>query len=195
MKKLLSALMVLLFAVSTVNAQNNKPEFNFTFQNLAQLQNLPKQTRDSLVRQFKKANISMDTATVAKGKSKDVSRKLVSASIKYYKTLTGLMIQVLENPSPELVAKNQAKFDKIQAGFEFDMNVMAEKMGYEEKKKSIISHYKEGTYDDADDRREAKKEMQDELKELKNDYNEKLKEAREERDERFAELAEDKRDA
>lgn len=57
----------------------------------------------------------------------------------------------------------------------------ADELDYELEKKEIIDDYKNGDYDSAAEKREARKEMKADLKELKKDYKESLKEKKKEK--------------
>lgn len=183
MNKLFSTVLILLSGLNFSFAQQAKPKAEVNFQNFSQLQTLPKHTRDSLVTAFKTAGNAMKNTPSFKINDKDMSGELASTTKKLYKSMTELMIEVLENPNPELTAKNQVKFNKLQHKMEYDMNILAEKMSYEEERKDIIEKYKSGQYDDAKERRDARKEMNESLKDLKKDYNENMKEHRQEKKE------------
>jgi len=57
----------------------------------------------------------------------------------------------------------------------------ADELDYELEKKEIIDDFKNGDYDSAAEKREARKEMKADLKELKKDYKESLKEKKKEK--------------
>ncbi|GAA4340640.1 hypothetical protein GCM10023149_52240 [Mucilaginibacter gynuensis] len=191
MKKLFSLALLLLSTISFSFAQQNNAAANLNFKDLSQLQYLPKATRDSLKIVLKKAN----KAFSAPVNGKNAITPVPASGAKFFKAMSELMIQILDNPDPALIAKNQAKCDRLQADMEFDLQMVAEKMTYEQERKSIIDEYKSGDYDDAEERRDARKEMNEDLKDLKEDYDDTIKEFREERKERLQELAEQEKDA
>jgi hypothetical protein len=190
MKQLLATLLILLSGLTFSFAQEAKTSPEINFQNFSLLQNLPKQTRDSLLTAFKNSNKAMNgiaPATTVNGKN--MTGELASTTKKFYKSITELVIQVLENPDPELIEKNQAKFNKLQAKLQYDMSMFAEKMSYDEERKRIIAEYKNGQYDDAKERSEARKEMNESLKDLKKEHDETMKDNRQEQKEAQGEEA------
>ncbi|MBB6127234.1 hypothetical protein [Mucilaginibacter lappiensis] len=188
MKKILSATPILLSGLSFSFAQQAPQKTDFNFTNFAQLQTLPKHTRDSLIHEFKNNGKTINNVTrSAAFKGHDPSGEFASVTKIFYKSMMELAVAVLENPEPVLTAKNQAKLNRLQSKLEYDMNLISEKISYENERKGIIDEYRNGQYNDAKEKRDARKEMDDSLKELEKDYKSKLKDLVQERKERMKE--------
>lgn len=96
------------------------------------------------------------------------------------KEMAKVMIAQLKNLDPEKLKTldvNQLQFD---AG---KMDEAAEEMDYKIERQEIIDEFKNDTYDNGADRREARRQMKEDLKELRKDFKEEQKERKKERKE------------
>lgn len=101
------------------------------------------------------------------------------------KDIAKVMLKQLKNVDPDKLASMDPKSAE-QNSFKFDMmsdemEEAADKADYEAERKEIIDDFKKESFDDASERREARREMKEDLRELKRDFKEEQKERKLER--------------
>lgn len=194
MKNLFLFAVLICLITNTASAQSKIPSANYNFQDLSVLKMLPKQSRDSLVREMRKSNKEL-----AKLKTVDVNGtpsggKIAKLTKDYYSQISAMMIQVLENPTEAITKLNERKFERLQSKFEYEMRLFTEEEIYKQERKQIIDNFNNEEFDDAEDRRDARKDMKEELKDLDDDYKDTIKDLKEERRDALKEQAENDRE-
>jgi hypothetical protein len=195
MKKTLLTLAAAAVISASAMAQTNVPAIDFQNPNVYALKSLPKATRDSLITTLRKSAQEMNNPSSYKFNDQVASGKMRAVLKDWYKGMSALLIEVLENPTEANVARNQRKLNRLQSQFQFDMQLLAEESNYNTSRKEIIDEYKNGDYDDAEERRDARKEMKDDLRDLEEDYRDTIKDLKEEHREALEAQAEQEADA
>lgn len=174
---------------STASAQNT-PSSNYNFHDLSVLKTLPKPSRDSLIRAMRKSNKELAKLKTVDVNGKASGGKIAKLTKDYYSQMSAMMIQVLENPTDAATKLNERKFERLQSKFEFEMQLYTEEQNYQQERKQIIDNFNNEEFEDAEDRRDARKDMKEELKDLEEDYNDTIKDLKDERKDRLEEEAE-----
>jgi len=186
MKKTFSLVILLMFLITSSHAQKSKKPV-IDFQNLYQVQKIPKSLRDSMIRDIKKVNKVNSTF---KENGKDLTHEVSASTKNISKEMSKLLVQVLENPEPALIAKNQQKIDELMNKLDKDMNRLSSKL----EKKAVKDEYKNDFYDDKSEKRDGKREMREELREIKQERREEKREIKEDRREERKDLREESRE-
>ena len=173
MKSTLSLAILMMFISASLHAQKSKKPF-IDFQNLEQVQKMPKSLRDSMIRDIKKVN---KINSKFKENGKDLTHEASASTKNISKEMSKLLVQVLENPDPAQIAKNQQKMDELMNKLDKDMDELSSKL----EKKAIKDEYKNGIYDDKSEKSDARRDMREELREIKEERREEKKELKEEK--------------
>ncbi|MBE9585047.1 hypothetical protein IM792_11355 [Mucilaginibacter sp. JRF] len=194
MKKLILLAAMVVFLTNAVLAQSKSPSLNFNYPDLAGLKILPKSTRDSMIREIRKSTKQMAKEKTVSVNGSQTGGKIAKATMAYYSQIATFMIQVLENPNEALINRNVRKVERLSAQFEFDMRLYAEEEQYKQERQRIIDEFNSEEYEDAGERRDARKEMKEDLKDLDEDYKDTIKDMKDERKDRLEEEAEQDRE-
>lgn len=194
MKNLFLFAVMICLMVNTASAQKNTSSSNFNFHDLSAMKMLPKPSRDSLIREMRKSNKELAKLKTVEVNGTQSGGKIAKLTKDYYGQISAMMIQVLENPTEAATKFNERRFERLQSKFEFEMQLFAEEENYKEERKRIIDDFNNEEYDDAEDRRDARKDMKEELKDLEEDYKDTIKDLKEERRDTLKEQAENDRE-
>ncbi|MCD8740268.1 hypothetical protein LT679_06605 [Mucilaginibacter roseus] len=190
MKNLFLFAVLICLITNAAFAQSNTPSANYNFHDLSVLKMLPKQSRDSLIRAMRKSNKELAKQKTVDVNGKSSGGKIAKLTKDYYGQMSAMMIQVLENPDDATTRLNERKFERLQSKFEFEMELYTEEQNYLQERKQIIDDFNSEDFEDAEDRRDARKDMKEELKDLEEDYKDTIKDLKDERKDQLEKEAE-----